>query len=394
MKQKLSHSSFHSLRVLCSQRMRELMIREHVLRIFKTLKFFGFAIFTIKNGKSVTTLTDLLFLGANLFVSISLLVCSVIFRDLFSQNGSEILNFGNLVTFVTANCLTTISMMIGFLFRHRIWKIMVELTEIDRMLNSIEFFEDYTAIGRILVTCFLFLMSLSVPLNIFYYYANGSAIKACLFFYSSFYYMLSSALVFVFMSSTLVRIRTVNKICNSISHCSSNVRLVTSGQVEHDDQKLISVMIDIYGKLTEIQHDINICFGGQLMMGLGLLLFYSIFTCFMAYKDLSDDRHLNVRTVATILFSVYLHIFSFAIIQLCCLKEKEAEKTLKLSNEILNRSKDKTKIALLMMLNTLVERNPPKFSCGLFEFDWKLVYGVSFILPLFDLHHQIINYNL
>lgn len=344
--------------------------------MFQVLKLFGFSIFSIENGKSVTKPKDILFLIGNLSLSYILLSYALMFRSKLLTTKSEILNFGNFVTFIAAMCVVSISMIITFVFRHRTWKIIVRLSKIDRMLNNIGFDEDYSVMGRILVSIFVFLMMLSIPLNCYTCYAEGSPLKAGLYFYSSFYYLLTSALILIFMSGTFFRMRTVRKVCESMMQYPSSILIVTSEELNNDNE-LISILFDVYRNLVKIQHEINFCCGGISMMGLGLLMFYSIFTVFMTFKDLSDDGKLEQTTISSVLFASYLNLFLSAVVQICTLNENEAQKTLRLSNQILSRSNNTTKTALLMSLNSLITRNPPKLSCGLFEFDLNLVYGVS-----------------
>jgi hypothetical protein len=55
----------------------------------------------------------------------------------------------------------------------------------------------------------------------------------------------------------------------------------------------------------------------------------------------------------------------------------KAQTTLKLANEMMKQSHDMNKTLMLVTFTTLVKKRGPKFSCGLFDFDWKLVFAVS-----------------
>lgn len=365
-------------------------IRRNVLFIFKLLKVFGFAIFTVENGKFVTKPRDLLFLAVNLLITLGVIFISFIFRNEILKAESEIVTFGNFMTFVTSGVITSLSMVLFFVLRHRTWRILVQLSKIDRKLNNVGFDDDYSPSVRILMSAFVSIMLLSIPVNTIFYSYDGSALKAALYFYAGFYFILSCVSVFTFISGIYLRLGSINKVCESILYYPSNIRIISNFKHQKDDNDLIRTLIIIYGKLVGVQHDINICYGFPAMIGLGLLFFYSIFTSFMAFKDFSNNGKLEDITFATVLYTLYLNVFSFANIFICSISESEAKKTLKISNSILKRSKDKTKVALLMSLNALIERNPLKFSCGLFEFDWKLVYGVSInrvIQPL-NFHHE------
>ncbi|KAG5673596.1 hypothetical protein PVAND_003628 [Polypedilum vanderplanki] len=55
--------------------------------------------------------------------------------------------------------------------------------------------------------------------------------------------------------------------------------------------------------------------------------------------------------------------------------EEKAQTTLKLANEMMKRSHDMNKTLMLVTFTTLVKKRKPKFTCGLFDFDWKLVFA-------------------
>lgn len=49
---------------------------------------------------------------------------------------------------------------------------------------------------------------------------------------------------------------------------------------------------------------------------------------------------------------------------------------IKLCNEMTNRSKSEQKTSLLISLNMMVSRNPLTLTCGLFDFDSKLLLSM------------------
>lgn len=77
------------------------------------------------------------------------------------------------------------------------------------------------------------------------------------------------------------------------------------------------------------------------------------------------------------LFTTYLNLVAMFVIFFNFLATREAEKTLKLSKKLINVTTDDTKTLMMISFSMFVDRNIPKFSCGLFDFDLKLVGGVS-----------------
>lgn len=81
------------------------------------------------------------------------------------------------------------------------------------------------------------------------------------------------------------------------------------------------------------------------------------------------------------LFTNYLNLVTNFVIFFDFLATREAAKILKLSKKLINVTTDDTKTLMLLSFSCIVDRNIPKFSCGLFDFNLKLVGGVSsFIL--------------
>lgn len=351
-------------------------IKKSAIRTFRILKVFGFASFTIENGKLVSKPIDFLFLGLNICIAASLLFLSIKFRAVLLRSESELVDSGNYFAYISSFISDLLMMILAFLVRYEVWSVAVELSKIDQKLENIEFFEDFSKIRRNIMLVFAFIMFWSIPVICVFYIADGSLFKAVLFMYSGFYFMLCVGSVVGFMVQFYLRLKAINKICDSLlNHSTCSVRTMNSEHV--DDYALIKTMIAIYEKLVKVNDSINICYGVPTMLSFAVLFCYSNFTNFMAFKNFNNNGKLESITVASLLVSFYLHVFSISVIYVCCMAEKEARKTLKLSNKILNHSKDQMKVALLTAFNDLIARNSPKFTCGLFDFDWKLIYGVS-----------------
>lgn len=99
------------------------------------LKVLGFRSISIVDGKSVTKPTDVLYLIAS--ISLGVLICylSLIYKDAFATSKSDIANYGNFITHI-ASIVVSISTMISvFIFRHRLWSVMMKLSLIEDKVN-------------------------------------------------------------------------------------------------------------------------------------------------------------------------------------------------------------------------------------------------------------------
>lgn len=344
---------------------------------FKLLKIFGYGCFTVENGKCVTKPVDIFFLLINIFTGFVFLFLSIKYHKQFGTPKSELIRLGNLVSYVASIIMAIISMVLVFLKRRRVWNMFLMMHEVEKKFYEIGFNRDHSKTARIFVIAFTFLIILATPILILVYINDGSYLKTGLYIYAGITYTLSVGSAIGFINGTLIRLESVNKVCESMLDNFGDVRMVKERNDKRDDVEVIGTLIEIYGKLVEVYDSINFCYGIPTMMGFGILYFYTIFTSFMVYKNLSNDGCLDLVTVSTLCVVLYLHLFTLTIVFICVSTEREGQKILKQVNAIIKRSKDELKVSMLMSFNSLVKRNSLKFSCGLFDFDWSLIYSVS-----------------
>lgn len=344
---------------------------------FKVMKVFGYGCFTVENGKCVTKPVDVFFLLLSICTGFVFLFLSIKYQKQLGTTKSDMIRLGNQITYVAAIVMAIISMILVFCNRRRVWSIFLTLYEIEKKFFKIGLNRDHSKIARVFMFSIVFLVILLWPIIIFVHINDGSFLKTGLYIYSGINFALSAGSALGFINGTLIRLESVNKICESMLSTSGDVRKVKERNSKCDKVEIIGTLIEAYGNFVEIYDSINVCYGVPTMMGFGLLFFYSIFANFMAYKNLSTAGYLDPVTISTLLVTIYLHLFTFSIIFICEATEKEGQKILKLVNSIIKHSKDELEVSMLISLNLLIKRNPLKFSCGLFDFDWKMTFAVS-----------------
>ena len=346
----------------------------------KVLKVFGFASITIENGKSVTKLVDYLLFFLNFIIGFIFAYYSIKYRKELVETSSEIVQVGNFVMYVASIAVSSVSMLVEFLFRHKIWKMILKIEEIDKKFNDIgaSFVQQFYVRSERRFKLFIFvIILLAIPVNVTVYVIEKSFLKLALYLYSGTYFILGVGSVVGVMNAIRVRIISISKVLKKILRTSGDIKEVSSTKLSRfNNSELLKALMEIYGKLMETYDSINLCYGVPTMLGFGFLFFYTIFTSFMSFKDLSTDGVLSGISKVSILFSSYLLTFAFSVIFLCTLTENTAKGTLKIINSALRRSTNEMEVALLISFSSLVKRRPPKFTCGLFDFDWTLVYSV------------------
>lgn len=349
------------------------------MKMMGVMKVFGYAPFSVVNKKSVTKTFDVLHFLVCITIGLIHLYASIKFRHKFTKSNSSIADVGNLVSHVASVVITLVSMIQAFQYRHKTWQMILRMFVIDNQLREINFFKDYSIGAKVLLGTVFLIMTMSIPLQITIYYIDGSLLKATIFFYSGLYLILNFGLVVGNLNGTLLRLEAINSALSSILSNPSKFRIVVlSKNNKQHDTELLRRLIEIYTQLMETFRYVSLCFGIRTMLGFGLLFFYGIFTFFMMFKDFSNFGTLNRVTLAPLLSSSYISLFALAVIVISSLLKRAAGKTLQLSNAILKRSKDETEVAMLISFNDYIMRNSPKFTCGFFDFDCNLLYGVSY----------------
>lgn len=355
--------------------MKHSVVEEFSEKIFRFLKVFGMSSFSIESGKSVTKALDVFFLLANLLIACSLLYGSVKYQHLFGTSDSEILELGNFVTYVSSVLVVITVMIMNFINRHKMWRIVQAIAKVDQILLDLDVKKDFRKAGVKVLVILPIIMSLALPVNYLVYISSRSLLKASLYMYTLFYFMLVVAILVGFKVGTYLRFKGM---IASLERQSTVGTINKCDHVKKTDVELVGSLIDIYDTMVVISSSISEICGFLILLGFGLSFFHGIFTNFMLFKDWKDDGTFGSLTISSFCFEVYNHIFVFFVLFVCELNKKEVQKLLKTSNKILNQAEDEVLVAMLMSLNSFVERNPPIFSCGLFDFEWGLSYSVSY----------------
>lgn len=106
--------------------------------IFKHIKLLGFASFTIKGdvneGQIQTTFIDFMFFSLNVLVGILLSFISFHYTNDSTQK-SLIINFGSILT-TNGGILVGLNwMIVSFIVRYNIWKIITNLHAVDKKVS-------------------------------------------------------------------------------------------------------------------------------------------------------------------------------------------------------------------------------------------------------------------
>ena len=103
----------------------------YAMRSNKYLKILGFAPITIVDGKSVTKPMD--FILQVLCASVGILISYIVLvqRHKLGTSKSEIANLGNFIIFMASIWISILSMILSFIFRHRVWALFLKVNDVE-----------------------------------------------------------------------------------------------------------------------------------------------------------------------------------------------------------------------------------------------------------------------
>ena len=340
---------------------------------FFFVKLLGMYPITIVDGKSVFKLRDLLPLAVKLTFTSSLFYFCIKNRDQLKISELEIVDQRNFVSYIAALIVDIVTPIYCCIFRHEAWKIIVFLKEIDEKFGKLQ--KDFTKIAIFFFKFYLIVASLALPVSLVICFMDGLLMKAFLHLYVGFDCILIIGVLVNLVLSVLIRIKTIN---DNLENILLQAKDKKSLQFEHKVIEVIANFIEIYGKLINVNRLTNLCFGVPVMLFFGVLFFFTIFALFATFKVWSTDGVLDTVALGSVLFSAYMYLFLTTMIFMFHLAKNEAEQTIKLVNTMLNKTKNEISTQMLIAFGSLVHRNKPKFTCELFDFDWKLISAVSF----------------
>lgn len=342
-------------------------------RIFKLLKFLGFASFSVENGKSVTKPLDIFFLLTSTSVGFFLIFVALTNRHELKISNSDIIESGFITLYIIALFVSIFCLFFSFCLRHKIWNVTLELVKVEEILNKLDMKIDFVRKGQNFYKALFAYVALTFPVSYAYYKIDGSLIKLSVYSYSGTYFLLSVGCVIASIRAISFRLAMINKVCESIV----DRPIVIVGRNNEKETEIIAVLMKAYGKLMKISDQISFCYGIQTMLNFCVILCFALFTLFMFSKNLVDLGYLDKYAISSMLLLIYLLPFKVVEIYVCMKMKQEACNILRTLKEIMKTTDDSLKIALAASFAFMVKQKMPKLTCGLFDVDWKLIYAVS-----------------
>ena len=177
----------------------------------------------------------------------------------------------------------------------------------------------YACVGVLLIIASLEYLS---------YVLQGSLVQVFLDLYSCVYFSINIGICTIIILSIAMKLKRVNTVCKSMlihgDYQNSIMKVHTNENNEEIDT--IAKIYEIYSICIDACDLTNLCFMFQVMIGYGLVFFFTILTSFCIYKDYSTCECLTGDTTIALSFCLYYNFILILIIFMCYEAEEEVRK--------------------------------------------------------------------
>lgn len=354
-------------------------IFEIILFYYYTLKCIGYSCFTIKgnltDGKIQTTLGDIgIFIIFLIFNFVSLYQS---YYSNFFVTESAILDFGNRLLLCSTLVIVTFAGCLVFIFRHKVWRITKLLYEIDNQLENLGYNVDHDKYALHMKyytgsSIILWMICASINLHL----TGFQWMRLLYLILSSGNYIIVMQVFILYLSGISERIKHMN-ICFKKHFLPSNKWKIKQ-VMNWDNKYFISRFGTLHNTINELTDLINFCYSFQIMLCFALFFVYTILTTFAAFRLLTSDNNSGSTNEAIYSFCWNALYFKFAIevMALGSSITTDGKYTTVLIHQAINIEKDSIAIERLFSFSLQVGYNIPVISCGLFTFDWSLLFSI------------------
>ncbi|XP_055614278.1 putative gustatory receptor 28a [Uranotaenia lowii] len=353
-------------------------IYECMILHYLFLKLNGYACFTIvgsiESGKIRTSIFDWLLFPAYLALALGLWVANVWLGD-FSSAFSPLMIIGNRMLWFMCYFCAVFGLFWNFLNRHKVWSLYTSVYHVDQQLLALGANMYYTRTYLSMIG-----FSLTGMLILLAYFIEKVLNQK---------YTLVTMFAFTYPNASLMMLVTIFSIAGSLVciRLSALNQIISSNCVPSGDGKIIKVAeqfsiptiqqyMQIYDQVCDITETVNLCYSGQIMIAIAgsfiYLLFYAFGTVVFIRRGISIADFPLEDLMWTFIYSLNI-IF---IVSVGGALKSQAQRTSSLIDQAINATKNTDAAEMLRLFLMQMGHRTPTLTCGLFPFDWSLVYSI------------------
>ncbi|KAG5666657.1 hypothetical protein PVAND_014672 [Polypedilum vanderplanki] len=363
------------------------------VKTIKYLRIFGYATFSahsVKDERVFVSKADFSFFFGNLLIACLIFYLSMIYKPVSS---SELKIMAYVTKFVmnSASIICIISLISVFCFRNKIWQLTKLIDSMNELFLSINVdinMKNFKTFFMTIATTFIIFQGFGLFCMSYFLNYHKKITVLMLFGYLSMSYSTNNGWIMMFQLAVNRRFKAVNEKLRQeffFSKYSFNIRYFIfrnlvdfshSSTIEHNN-KIVKTLQTIHYDLIKSIKLINLVFGFQNMLAIGICYLFTFFTFFAAYKAFYNDisSHKNI-SITSFYWCFYYNSLVILMIVMCYRSRCENEETSRLISKLMN--KGNCSLELLQSFGNQSSGEKAKSSCGLFDFDLPLIGMVNF----------------
>lgn len=368
------------------------------------LKCCGLACFSVQPYRRVSNVT---FVDALLFV-LNIVILPVLFGIKQRAIGplASINKIGLNLLFRFSYFVLWVNLLTGFIIRHRIAAILIGMYQTDDLLRNCGVIVPHARHSRVM---FGFVVGLCIALVVM---PLSLAAYSYVMYDMQLWSVISSTLHNVYSALCCAAVTAVygfsllalQQRFFSINHAISSIWSDSPSDISDIDQSTerplerghtIRQLRKIFARLTELADECNVCFAVPVMALSAATFGYLLFFMFIVYKIIANDNatdQLHMMWLSMWWNAFYVTLL-LMIVHVGSRLSQTGRHTGACVHATINElcwTSDRAVIQELLQFSDQVLDSAPVASCGLFMFDWSLVYSVRDSL-LVEYHEYISN---
>ncbi|XP_053690862.1 putative gustatory receptor 28a [Sabethes cyaneus] len=342
------------------------------------LKLNGYACFTIvgaiETGKIRTSILDRL-----VFLFHTALACGLLLASLLlvseASNMSPLMIIGGKLIWFTCYIATVFGIVWNFIHRSKVWSLYTSVYNVDQLLLSLGakmyYTETYIVIIGFSSVGLVFLCALN------YMQFKDVEFNMLTFLTLSYSNLSLTMLITIFCIAgclVLFRLWALNKLLGNNLVQSDKTKIIPV--LEKESVQRVQQYMQIYDQLCDLTDTVNFCYSGQIMIAVaGSFVFLLFFLFGVVLFIKRNDAILDFPT-STVMWSVFYAVNVMLVVFMGSFLSREGKITINLIDQAIISSKNAEVTEMLHLFLMQLGHRSPALTCGLFPFDWTLVYSM------------------
>ncbi|EAT40324.2 AAEL007933-PA, partial [Aedes aegypti] len=342
------------------------------------LKANGYACFSIagpiESGKIRTTIVDKLLFLVYLSAGIALWVCVILFFKA-PANVSPLQIIGSRLIWFTCYLSAVVGVIWNFYNRAKVWSLYVGVFRVDQQLLALGANMRYTMayLGMIGLSLVAFAVLLALIIGHF----TEQEFDVLEFFTFTYSNLSLTMLVTIFTiagSLIIFRLIVLNEIMSKNMVPARGSKIIQVA--EKDGIQTIQQYMQIYDQLCDLTETVNLCYSAQVMISIAGSFVYLLFFDFEVILNIKRGIPIQEFSLSSVIWSIFYLSNVIIVVTVGSFLSHQGKYTSNLIDRAINSTNNAEIIEMLRLFLMQLGHRTPTLTCGLFPFDWTLVYSV------------------